>query len=99
MLNILFYLHMAAPSTDEIYETTLQTQNVVATGLVEASVGVEIDVPQRTIHGQASLRYISTVEGKFNLDFIVGYLSTDEGKFNLDLIEDYLTPRRVSLLT
>ena len=49
---------MAAPSTDEIYETTLQTQNVVATGLVEASVRVEINVSQRPVHGQASLRSI-----------------------------------------
>ena len=48
---------MAATSTDEVYETTLQTQDVVATGLVEAPVRVEIDVSQRTVHGQASLRY------------------------------------------
>ena len=49
---------MAAPSTDEIYETTLQTQDIVATRLVEAPVRVEIDVSQRTVHGQASLRFI-----------------------------------------
>ena len=49
---------MAAPSTDEIYETTLQTQDIVATRLVEAPVRVEIDVSQRTVHGQASLGYI-----------------------------------------
>ena len=65
---------MAAPSTDEIYETTLQTQDIIATRLVEAPVRVEIDVSQRTVHGQASLD-ISTDEGKFNSDLIDGYLT------------------------
>ena len=48
-------LRVAASSTDEIYEATLKTQDVIATGLVETAVRVEVDVSQWTVHGQASL--------------------------------------------
>ena len=51
-------IRVAASSTDEIYEATLKTQDVVATGLVETAIWVEVDVSQRTVHGQASLRNI-----------------------------------------
>ena len=47
---------------DEINE--IQTQDVVAAGLVETAVGVEVDVAQWTVHGQASLRNQSN---KFDL--------------------------------
>ena len=50
---------MAASSADEINETQIndiQTQDVVAAGLVETAIGVEVDVAQWTVHGQASLR-------------------------------------------